>query len=123
MPKTVADAVLDAALNHIRTTCTRFTVLSGPASTIAEVDSLKLAEVTGITSGDFVAPADGTSGRKLVMNQKTTSVATATGTATHVALSNAATAWLYTTTCTNQNITTGNTVTIPSWTIQINDPT
>jgi hypothetical protein len=44
------------------------------------------------------------------------------GTATHVALCDA-TRLLYVTTCTSQALTSGNTVNIPAWDIEIADPT
>jgi hypothetical protein len=128
MAKAVDDTVLDAALNQIKNNCTRFVVTDSQPANIGAVAAALICEATGITAGtDFTGPSDGTSGRKLQVGPsagKTTGInAGATRNATHVNLCNGTTTLLYTTTCTSQSVSAGATVTIPQWTIQINDPT
>jgi hypothetical protein len=130
MAKSVDNTVLDGALNVIKTNCTRFVVCETDPVNIGGVAAALICEATGITSGtDFPGtnPSDGTSGRKLLVGPvagKTTGTnAGATRNATHIALCNGTTTLLYVTTCTTQSVAGGATVTIPQWTIQINDPT
>ena len=124
MAKTVADAVLDAALQYLEDNATLLTVCSAQPTTYAEATSdYKLADVV-IDSSDFTGPADGTSGRKTTVNEQAAIEVDTTGDATHIALCKSATeALLYVTTCTTQTLTDGNTVTVPAWIIQIADPT
>ena len=134
MAKKVDDTVLDAALNIVKNNTTRFVVCDSEPALITNVAAALICEATGITAAaDFTAPpnpsnpSDGTSGRKLTVGAaagKTTGTnAGATRNATHVALCNGTTTLLYVTTCTSQSVSAGATVTIPQWTIQINDPT
>jgi hypothetical protein len=125
MAKVAENAFLDGALNILKTTCTRMTVTSGqPAgspSTVAQIDAVKLADVV-MANGDFTLADGDTSGRKVSMTAKSGVAIDASGTATHVCLDNG-TNQLYVTTCTSQALTSGNTVNIPLWKIEIADPT
>jgi len=68
------------------------------------------------TSGD-------SSGLKLVVPQKASVTVTASGTAARVALVNSSgSVATYITTCTAQVLTSGNTVTVPVWDIEVRDP-
>ena len=76
-----------------------------------------------IDSTDFTGPANGdTNGRKTTINQQAAIAVDSSGDATHIALCTGA-ALLYVTTCTTQTLTSGNTVTVPAWDIEIADPT
>jgi len=76
-----------------------------------------------MSAADF-AVADDTSGRKVTMASKLATAITVTGAANHVALGLAAgTTLRYVTTCTAQSLTSGGTVDIPTWKINIADPT
>lgn len=131
MAKWQNDLMLDAALNYIKTNATRLCVCSAQPATYAEATTTydggaskyKLAILT-IDSDDFTGPADDTSGRKLTVNEGAGITVDATASATHVALCDASgEALLYVTTCTEQSLTSGNTVTVPAWVINIEDPT
>jgi hypothetical protein len=123
MAKLVGSAVLDAALNAIKTGSNRMVVCSSQPTTYAELTTFKLAEVA-MASGDYTLANGDTSGRKVTMGAKTgVSVATS-GTATHVGLGNSTNSTLdLVTTCTSQAISTGGTVDIPAWKYEINQPT
>ena len=123
MAKSVADVVLDAALDYIKNNVTQEAVCSAEPTTYAEATSTyKLALKTGLTSGSFTGPANGdTSGRKVTVNQQATITVDTSGTAVYVALCSA-TVLLYVTTCTSQALTAANTVTVPAWDIEIADP-
>lgn len=123
MAKSVADAVLDAALNYIKNNVTRMTACSSQPTTYTEGNATyALADVT-VASGDFTV-ADDTSGRKVTVAQKTGVTVDSSGTVTHIALLDVSnTALLYVTTCTSQALTAGNTMTFNSWKINIQDPT
>jgi hypothetical protein len=84
------------------------------------VTTYALADVA-MSAGDF-AVADDTSGRKVTTTAKAAVPVDVTGSAQHVALVDA-TNLLYVTTCTPQTLTAGNTVDIPAWKINLQDPT
>lgn len=116
MAKFSDNSVIDAALNKIAT-ATTMTVCSSQPANYAGIASVALAEATP----SFTGPADGdTSGRKITVDEETGVTVDTTGTATHVALDDGETL-LYVTTCTNQALTTGNTMTIGSWAVEIAD--
>lgn len=124
MGKIVHDDVLDAALNYIKNNATRVCVCSTQPTTYTEaITTYKLAIKT-ITSGDFTGPVDDTSGRKVSSVQHSAITVDAGGSAQHVAYADSANSkLLYVTTCTAQTLVAGNTVTIPVWKINIQDPT
>jgi hypothetical protein len=125
MAKSVHDDVLDQSLNYVKTNGTRICVCSTQPTTYTEaITTYKLAIKT-ISSSDYTGPANGdSSGRKLTVNQAATITVDATGTASHVAIADAtASKLLYVTTCSAQALTSGNTVTVPAWDIEIADPT
>jgi hypothetical protein len=116
------DLVLDQALNYIKNNVTQLAVCSAQPASYAEATSTyKLALKTGLTSGSFTGPADGTpDGRKLTINEQAGIAVDASGDATHVAICSG-TVLLYVTTCTQQTLTSGNTVTVPAWIIRLAD--
>ena len=120
MSKFASDSVLDALLDKVATG-TILTVCSTQPTTRTEaVTTYKLADVV-TDSGDF-AKADGdTSGRKVTIAQQTDVPVDSNGTATHVAICDGSNL-LYVTTCTSQVLTSGNTVTVPAWKIEVSDP-
>lgn len=124
MAKSVADAVLDAALQYLEDNATLLCVCSAQPTTYAEATSTyKLADVV-IDSADFTGPADGdSSGRKTRINEQAAVPVDSSGDATHIALcKSSGSVLLYVTTCTTQTLTAGNTVTVPAWDIEIADP-
>ena len=122
MGKSVVNTVLDAALDIVAT-CTQLDVTSD-AGTPANLTNT-LAHVTltaGDGAGDYVVSDGDTNGRKLAVAQQADVAVTATGTAKHVVLSLGGTIKL-TTTCTEQALTSGNTVTVPTFDYELADPT
>lgn len=126
MAKSVADAVLDAALNYVKNNTSRLCVCSSEPTTYSQaITTYKLADVS-ITSANFGSPAtgDGSTGRKIQVNAQSSVAVDSTGSAAHVALvSVTSTALQYVTTCSTQGLTASSTVNVPAWDIQINDPT
>ena len=120
MAKFASDAVLDALLDAVAAG-TILTVCSAQPTTRTEaVTTYALADVV-TDSGDF-SKADGdTSGRKVTVGQQDNVPVDSSGTATHVAVCDG-TDLLYVTTCTSQVLTSGNTVTVPAWKIEVSDP-
>ena len=120
MAKWANDAVIDAGLDVVATG-TILTVCSAqPTNRTEAVTTYKLADVV-VDGTDFTKSNGDVSGRKLTVSQQTIVAVDTTGTATHVAISSGSTL-LYVTTCTSQLLTSGNTVTIPAWDIEISDP-
>ena len=120
MAKFQIDAMLDAGLAYISSNATECYVCTGQPTDRANAISLTL--IAAATPG-FTGPADGdTSGRKLTINQLADQSITGSGTATHIALCSGSTL-LYVTTCTSQALSSGGTVTIPAWDIELADVT
>ena len=130
--KWAADDIMDAALAWIKTNGVKMYV------TKASIDSASVPSYSKITSSQAltaaismaalasVAVQDGdTSGRKLPVPQVASIAVTASGAAARVCLVNDAGSGTvaYVTTCTSQSLTSGNTVTVPAWDIEIRDPT
>lgn len=124
MPKTVPDAGIDGELDYIALATVQHVCSTlGSTPSYAEIVAASLASVT-MSSGDFTKADGDTSGRKLTVAAKTGVSVTASGTANHIALvTSSGTVVRCTTTCTSQALTSGNTVNIPSWKIEIGDPT
>ena len=120
MAKWQIDAMLDAALAYISSNATEMYVCtSQPATRAAAISSSLIAAA----SPSFTGPANGdASGRKLTVDQEVAVPVTGNGDATHIALCSGS-ALLYVTTCTLQTLTSGNTVTVPAWDIEIADAT
>lgn len=123
MAKSVHDDVIDAALSYIKTNATRICVDSTEPTTYTQAETTYMLAIKTITSTDFTGPADGTSGRKLTSNQHTDITISNSGTAAHIAFTVNGSKLLFVTTCTNQALVATYLVTIPSWIIQIGDPT
>lgn len=115
------DSVMDAALDKIAT-ATALRVCSGTSSptTRAAAVSATLA-TTALTSGDFTKADGATNGRKVTVAQKSTLTIDTSGDATCVCLDDG-TNLLFVTTCTTQTLTAGGTVTVPTWSDTISDP-
>lgn len=120
MSKWANDSVMDAALDVVAAG-TILTVCSAqPTNRTEAITTYKLADVT-VDSGDFTKANGDTSGRKLTVGQQSNVPVDSSGTATHIAICDG-TNLLYVTTCTSQALTSGNTVTVPAWDIEISDP-
>jgi hypothetical protein len=123
MAKLVHDDVLDGALNIIKNNCTKMTVCSTQPTTYAEGNATyALADVT-MTGTDFTVGNGDVSGRKLAVAAKSAVTIDADGTALHIALLDVSNSkLLYVTTCSSQALSTGGTVDIPTWDIELSDP-
>jgi hypothetical protein len=83
-----------------------------------------LATVTltvGDGQGDFTIAEGDVSGRKVTVEQQTDISISNTGTAAHIAITDGADL-LFVTTCTPQALTSGGTVTVPAFDIEVEDP-
>lgn len=119
MGKMADDAFIDGGLDAIDG-CTLMSVTSAEPANKAAVSAVALATHT-LTSGDFTKAAGDTNGRKLTIAQQADISITSTGTATHVVIDDGTS--IFVTTCTSQSLTSGGTVTVPAWDIEISDPT
>jgi len=120
MAKWQNDAMLDAALSYISSNATELYVCTAQPTDRANAIATAL---TGAATPSFTGPANGdTSGRKLTVDQEPDISITGNGDATHIALCSG-TLLLYVTTCTTQTLTSGGTVTVPAWDIEIADVT
>ena len=125
MAKNTPAATLDAFLAKIAT-ATRLTVCTTEPSSFADIANVDLASVVmtaGLGGGDYSAALAGdVSGRKTTVAQQTDIAIHTTGDAQHVVLDDGA-AIIAITTCTLQGLTSGGTVTVPAWDVEINAPT
>ena len=123
MGKAAPDATLDAFLAEIAT-ATDLHVCSAEPANFAGIAAVTLAEVAltaGLGNGDYTAANGDTNGRKVTVAQQASISITASGTANHISLDDGV-ALVYVTTCTAQALTSGGTVTVPAWDIEIADP-
>ena len=120
MAKWANDLVMDAALDFIAGSNLMTACSQQPANRTDAATTYNLAGVT-MAGGDFTKADGDSSGRKVTVAQKTGISVAANGTANHVALCNA-TILIYCTTATAQALTSGNTMTINSWKVEIADP-
>ena len=121
MAKATPDAILDAMADAIKAAITTEVVCSGQPANFAGIAAVTLASVS-MATGDLTKADGDTNGRKVTMAQKSAISISGSGTATHVALASGS-VLLYVTTCTSQALTSGGTVTVPAWDIEIADPT
>ncbi len=119
MGKWQIDAMLDDALDYISTAAVEIYVCNAQPTTYAEASAT--FALTDVAVPGFQANADGdVSGRKLAVDEEADIAINSSDTATHIALCSG-TVLLYVTTCTSQALTSGGTVTIPTWDIEIED--
>ena len=120
MGKFQIDSMLDAALDVVSSNSIELYVTSAQPANYAGIAAVAL---TGAAVPTFQANQDGdVSGRKLAVDEEADISITASGDATHVALASA-TVLYYVTTTTTQTLTSGGTVTVPTWDIEIADAT
>ena len=120
MAKWLNDTALDALLGVIDNGTIMTVCSAQPTNRSQAVTTYALADVS-LAGGDF-SIGDGTpSGRTLTVASKSGVAVDATGTATHVAICDG-TNLLAVTTCTSKSIDSGDTLNVPSWTINVSDP-
>ena len=122
MAKSVHDTVLDGAFDVLDQADLMTVCNAEPTTRTEAVTTFKLADVAMTPNTDYTKANGDTNGRKVTVAAKSAVPVDTTGTATHVALVNA-TNLLYVTTCTSQALTSGNTLNIPAWDVEIADPT
>jgi hypothetical protein len=125
------DSMLDAALAYVAT-ADRISVVSTSATTMSDYTQLFVTYAlitphtmtTGAGNGDYTLANGAVNGRMLTVAAQPTLTVTASATAGGVALGiNGSSTVVYVTTCTSQSLTSGNTVSIPAWTITLADAT
>jgi hypothetical protein len=121
MAASVNDVVLDAALDVIAASTLQIICSAEPTTRAQAVVTFALADVA-MAAGDFTKANGDTSGRKLTMSAKHGVPIDANGNGTHIALVDA-TRLLYVTTCVLKPLTLGEMIGIPSWKIELRDPT
>ena len=99
---------------------TNLTVCAGEPISFADITTKKLATVV-IGGGDFSKAAGDASGRKAIVAQQAAISITASGDADHVVIDDGVDDYIVTV-CTLQTLTSGGTVTVPTWDIEISDP-
>ena len=128
MGKSIHDDVLDAPLNEIADNGNKIVLCSAEPTTYAEATATYMlvehALTVGDGNGDYTVANGDTSGRKLTVTQQSSISITNSGTANHAAIVDTGNSKLLTvTTVTSQVLTSGGTVTIPAFKIEIGDPT
>ena len=133
MAKRCATGFLDGALNVIKTGVTGVgpanlqVILTSEPTTFLEANATFRLAGVAMAGADFtLANGDGVgvTPRKATTTAKSAIPITATGTATHIALIDTVNSLvLEVTLCTSQVLTSGNTVNIPAWKIEIGAPT
>lgn len=125
MGKAAPDSTLDATLEEIATADEIYVCSDEPAD-YAGISAVALADGT-LTPGDgndFTIADGDVSGRKVTVAQQADLDIDASGEADHVVLADGVNSELiYVTTCDAQQLTSGGTVTVPSWDVEIEDPT
>jgi len=131
MGKSCHANVLDAALQYLEDNVDFISVCEGEPTTYEHGHSNKgtgagkvLASSATPTFTGPVAGDGGGSSRKTAVDEEATITVDISGDADHVALCfTGSTLLLYVTTCTLQALVAANTVTIPTWDIEIGTPT
>lgn len=119
MGKAASDGFIDGGLDAIDGS-TALNVCTAEPTSVAECDSLSLIPAHTLAGGDFAKANGDTSGRKLTVAAQNSLSIDASGTATHVAINDGVD--FYVTTCTSQALTSGGTVSVGAWDIEIADP-
>lgn len=123
MAKYINPAVIDLALNDIKTNANRMTLCTQQPLTFADVATYALASVT-MASADYTLAAGDTSGRKITVAAKAAVPVTTSGNGTHVALSDTTNSILkFVTTTASTAVASGGTVDIGTWKDEIQNPT
>lgn len=123
MAKQAPDATIDSMFDYIDQ-CNIMHVCSAEPANYAGIAAVSLASVALTPDTDFTKANGTTSGRKVTVAAKNAVSVSSSGTATHIAIARSTDSTLrYVTTCTSQGLTSGNTVNIPAWEIEVADPT
>jgi len=122
--KWASDDVIDGGLDYIEQNGYKiWVVTTGVVTTYSHISCCDLTTGHLLTSADFTIGDGDASGRKVAVAEQSSLNVSTSGTAGGVAISDSDDALMVVTTCTTQALTSGNTVTIPTWDIEIADPT
>jgi hypothetical protein len=122
MSKVAPDATIDGGLTYIDGSDGLF-VCSTEPTTYAQASTDYMLATQVLASSDITI-ADDANGRSATIGAFTAVPVMNSGTALHIALGTAAgTTLRYITSCTSQALVAGGTVDIPSWKVNIQDPT
>lgn len=124
MGKAAPDTTLDTLLDEIATNDDLHVLTAEPAN-FAGIAAITLAEVAltaGDGGGDYTIANGDTNGRKVTVAQQADISIDQTGDADHISLDDGTTLG-FVTTCTSQTLTSGGTVTVPAFDIEVADPT
>lgn len=128
MTKYINDIVLDLALNYIKGAATNFIPCIGVPVLYSEATTNfptgKRCGTTAVNSSNFTGPVDATSGRKLITSAITGITVDVSGTVDHVAIVDTVSANLLAVVslASSLAVTSGNTMSIASFDINIQDP-
>jgi len=128
MAKLAVNDFIDAMLDFLADNGNEINLCSQEPATYAEAHATYMlaqhALVVGDGNGDYTIADGDTSGRKITVAQQSDVPITNSGTANHAAIVKTSTQeLLMVTTCTPQVLTSGGTVTIPSFKGEVGDPT
>lgn len=125
MAKFVPDAAIDAMLAVIANAVDRIDICSTQPTTYTEATSTyslgNVAVTLGVGGGDWTAANGDVSGRKLTLAEQTGVSIGTSGSAQHIAGTDGTSTLWFVTTCTTQSVTSGNTATIQTFDIEIQD--
>ena len=115
--------VLDAALNGVAA-CNVQHICSAQPANYAGIAAVSLGSVSMTPVTNYTKAAGDSSGRKVTVAAKSGVTVGTTGTATHLVLALTTDSTLrLVTTCTSQAVTSGGTVDIPAWKLELQSPT
>jgi hypothetical protein len=123
MAKKVENFFLDDYLDALAT-CTEMYVCSAEPANYAGIAAVTLASTTltaGDGNGDYTIGEGDVSGRKVTVAQQADISITGNGDADHIVLADGTNLWA--TTCASQTLTSGGTVTVNAFDVEIADPT
>jgi len=129
MSKFVPDAVFSFYFGYISASSNMVAVCAGSPLTYSDCTSNIatggcMLALQPMTTGCFAVGDGSPNGRTITMTAKTAASIVNSGSALAVALVNTtAGSVTYITTCTSQYLVSGGTVDIPSWTVNVADPT
>ena len=122
MAKVAPDATIDGGLTYIDG-CDNLFVCTSEPTTYTQASTDYMLATQALASSDITI-ADDANGRSATFGAFPGVTVMNSGTALHVAVGTAAgTTLRYVTTCTSQALVAGGTVDIPSWKVNITDPT
>jgi hypothetical protein len=123
MAKYANDSMMDAALNYLKNNVDKLVVCSQQPTTYTEANATYALADVAVDTNDFTLANGDTNGRKVTVGAQADVPIDASGTATHVAMiSTGDTTLRYVTTCTSQALTSGGTVDLPAFDVEVADP-